>query len=243
MSKILLLSLAILVGCSGEPLKTQADVHPKPIEVSLKADRSQLDDLRKEIPDEKKKENDELAAILDLFTSGGYDQEPNHIREKFDRIVRDKRLRMDREMRKARDEYNKEERKKRADFTHLQKQEHDDFEKKKPRPEDRKDFNSEQESKRQEFYSDERNNRAEFESNMNEKRHDIDDYLHSKSQQFSDELRNYSRDYYNRKTVKDSKAQKKTLHNEKPGVPEANDLDDFKKIPNSPGVHLAPEDQ
>src|SRR5437868_4501401 len=82
---------------------------------SLTADRKELDELRKNIPEAKKKENDELAFMAEFFADPA--KNPSDIRAKFDNLLRKKRDLFQKDMTKEREAYVKEERKRREAIT------------------------------------------------------------------------------------------------------------------------------
>ena len=67
MKHVLMFILVIsFVGCSNASKQSNESMSE---EVSLKADRSEYDQLRKDMPAEVRKENDELAGILQMLRS------------------------------------------------------------------------------------------------------------------------------------------------------------------------------
>lgn len=175
-------------------------------EVSLKADRSEYDQLRKDMPAEVKKENDELAGILQLLRNpqGDYEK-PERIREKFNKIMRDKRSRMDKQLREEREDFSRLEKEQREEFTENQKKEKDDFLDDKPSSEARKRFFDKQQTKRARFYDDSREKRRSFEAQISTRRKDFEDYVREKTNLFNQEYRNYQREYDERMKGEDLK--------------------------------------
>jgi len=97
-----LITLVYLTACQQGTKKTdhKPATTPVPDEVSLRVDRSMLEELRQEVPTEIRRENDELAFIRELMTTG--EQEPGKIRDQFNKAVRDRRLKFDRAAKKRR---------------------------------------------------------------------------------------------------------------------------------------------
>lgn len=264
MIKHLVMALAILVSavictvaCTNKAKKVDATA-PIPMneELSLKADRSQLDELRKEVPGEVKKDNDELAAILGMLNTG-FEQEPNKIRDRFNKAIRDRRQKMDKQLRREREDYTRTEKKSREEYQKKQRAERDDFLRKKRSQEDRRDFFSDQDTKRREFQADQREKRNEFEATVLERRRTFEDYAREKTNFFNGEMRNYSKEYDERRRAKnlqsDMKRKAQRMKEEgrepisgtaAPSEPNAaeDELEQFKKIPQTPGVPLAPTD-
>lgn len=195
MRKILVAFISLVViGCSNAEKRTAETSNSD--EVSLKADRSEFDQLRKDMPAEVRKENDELAAILQLLKNpNGEYERPEKIRERFSKIMRDKRERNDKQFRQEREDYNRLEKDKRAEFTETAKSEKEDFLSDKPSSEKRKRFFDKQEEKRERFYDDVREKRRSFEAEISTRRKNFEDYNREKTNLFNAELRNYQREF------------------------------------------------
>ena len=135
----------------------KGDAAPIPDEVSLREDRSSLEELRKGEPEEIKKQNDELALLLGLMKDGT--EEPSKVRERYNKIVRDKREKMDKRLRKERDAFSKSEKKGRDDFMKAAAKDRSKFMARKRSPEASKDFFDQQENKRKARFDEEREKR------------------------------------------------------------------------------------
>lgn len=194
--KKLLLCLAILSLCACQNSSKKTSYSENDEEVSLKADRSNFDDLRKDMSPEAKKENDELAGILQLLRNpdGNYEA-PEKVRERFNKILRDKRTRQDKQFRTEREDFNRLEKDKREEFTESQKSEREDFLSDKPTSEKRKRFFDKQEEKRSRFYDDARERRRTFEDQISTRRRNFEDYVREKTNLFNQEYRNYQKEY------------------------------------------------
>lgn len=185
-----------------------------PNEVSLKEDRSQFAELRKDIPEEIQKENDELALILNLMSSsgsqvlglnggeGGFsrEKEPSRIRDRFNRVMRKKREASDRLLRKQREEYSAKEKKDRDEFLRGLQNERNDHQKNNDlSKEDRKQFFKDQDGKRKTYFADEKDARKEFESKIRDSRKSFEDYFRERSNEFNQLHREYTKTYFDRK--------------------------------------------
>ena len=130
------------LGCSQiktkerEELSSSEDSPEK--EYSIKADREEIKELRKDIPKDKQDTNDELAFVLNLTRSGKED--PNKVRSRFDAELRKVRNRFRDDQRKTRENYTKEERDRRSDFLKKLNKERDDFKSDKNTREENKEF-------------------------------------------------------------------------------------------------------
>lgn len=172
-------------------------------EYSIKEDRSHLSELRKEIPQETQKKNDELAVVLDLMKE--LKLHPSAIRSRFDRVVRKKRDRFNKKLRRERDAYNKDERKKRDAFLRDLKKKRAEFKKrdiKEKTREARNIFNQDYKEKRDDFFNDAKEKRIERESEWKIQRKEFYDYIKEKRNEFNDEMRSYNKRYYEYKDGK-----------------------------------------
>ncbi len=184
-------------------------------EISLKADRSSLDDLRKEVPEEKRRENDELALILQVMNAK--DKKPHEIREKFSSIMRKKRDEFYRSQRRTREDFTRRERDERDKFGKEQKETSDRFYRHKPSSEERRNFSQDHSSRQQKYYSDSRERRQAFEEEMRSKEKDFSALLSEKNKEFEEHFKEYQK-YYREKM--DLEAAKKTSsQNENSEVP------------------------
>jgi hypothetical protein len=170
-------------------------------EYRIQADRKQLAELRAEVPEEKKKSNDELAVILQLMENGK--KHPSEIRERYNTLVRKKREKFNKDMMRSREKFSSEERKNRESFTKTLQSERERFAKKKSSSSARKDFYDQHDARRKEYFAAEREKRAEYESEVSEKRKSFEDYLREKNNEFSNEHRVYSQAWQQRKKDED----------------------------------------
>lgn len=160
---------------------------------SLQADRKAFDEMRSQVPPDKKRENDELALILGMMAETK--RPPSEIRNQFDSVLRKKRQQFDKDMTKEREIFTKEERKKREAFLKAQQDERSAFTRQKTDRETKNRFYKELDEKRSEFMSVERDRRADFESDVRERRKSFEDYIREKQNEFNQEHRAYTKRY------------------------------------------------
>lgn len=160
-----------------------------PSKYKLQEDRKKFEELRKEVPQQVKEENDEKALLLEL--TGELRNPPDRIREKFDSLKRKKRDLFERDLKSLRKDFTENERKEREVINAELKREKDAFKIKKASPEARKEFFSETEAKRKMRYADLRQKRDDFEADVREKRKDFEDYMRSKQSEFNQEMQIY----------------------------------------------------
>lgn len=168
---------------------------PEPLsaETSLSEDRNELDELRKNIPEEKRRDNDELKEIL--FFTGELKDPPHRVRDRFNQITRRLREKHRKEVSRIRTQFNKDEKSYRDQFYKKLKDERDEFLEKKVTREKRQKFFDEQDSKRREFQSDERDRRHQFTADLKMKEDDFNQSLRDKTNEFNQEYKNYVQRY------------------------------------------------
>jgi hypothetical protein len=241
----------------GQENPDQKDYSKVPEEYSLKEDRSYLDQLRSDTPEDLKKENDELAFIMKMM--GEVRERPDKIRDRFQTEIRKRRERFNKLNQKDREAYNAKEKKDRESFLKELTKKRDDFVKDKPKSDERRDFFNEQDTKRRDYFAAQSDKRREFESQMRERSTDFEAYIREKQADFNQEHRAYSdrfRQYEKDKKTFDEAKEKYEkeqrakgiipgMGNPKPSpAPEASksdfskDLEEFNNIPKTPADKL-----
>lgn len=208
-------------------------------EVSLSEDRKHLDELRKNIPEEIKQENDELAFVLKLFDDKK--RNPTTIQREFNRRVSSVRKKSQRHYRKLRKDFDKEEKAKRKVFLKKAKEKRTKFLDKKPNKEKRDDFFTEERSGRKEFFAEEREKRRDFESETRAKQKEFESQLRDRRKEFDQRMKEF-RDQQRA----DKKTQKEMSLKVKPeqlSDRHQSYLEEFKEIPRNPGEKLQPDNQ
>jgi hypothetical protein len=181
----------------------------------LSADRAELAELRKEIPESTREQNDEIAFVLGLMAKST--KPPSEIRSQFNGIVRKKRDQFDKDIRKEREVFTSGERKKRDSFLKALNEERAEALKAKPSRERRAEILKDIDQKRAEFFSVERDRRNDFESDVRERRKNFEDYVRAKTNEFNQEVNTYSKNYDRlKKEEQDKKSQKTVPRSEEP---------------------------
>ncbi|MCB0422274.1 MAG: hypothetical protein KDD61_14850 [Bdellovibrionales bacterium] len=161
-------------------------------EISLKEDRSAIEELRKEIPPEVQKENDDLKDIAEI--DGPLKMRPEFYRRKFDNKMRKERADHRKEVRKSRENKSKDQRKAREEFKKQSEKEKVEFKKQENLTRElQKEFYREQDLKRKEFYDKQRDDRKEFDAQLREKSRNFDSYYREKKKEFDQQYRIYKR--------------------------------------------------
>ncbi len=202
-SSVIWAGLALGIGaCYTSPGNN--DYESKSNEVSLSEDRSKLDELRKEMPSEKKKENDELALLLNSLNPGASEIPlPSYeISSRFHRIMQKKREEFQRGLKTERDEFGRTEKSLREKFLQTQKSERDGFNKSKKNSDERRSFTESQAQKRDAFFADNREKRMSFEEQMRTKQKDFEFTTRTKSSEFNQLLKAYNDNIKERAKIK-----------------------------------------
>lgn len=221
-------------------------------EVSLAADRQELDQLRKDLPDDVKKQNDELALVLSFLKDG--DEDPNKLRDRFQAALRKKRETVDKAQRRRREDFTRAEREARENFNANQKAEREDFLSGKRDSAARKKFFETQDEKRRRFYADSQERRKDFEAQVNEERRDFESLVREKTNFFTQEWRGYRERWTERKRLLEEKKRREASAASKARAqaqeasssqgsadssrPAPTRLDEWERIPSGPATPL-----
>lgn len=199
-------------------------------EMSLKADREQIAELRKDIPDAKQRQNDELALYLNLMKQGT--EQPNIVRDRFQTLVQKRRTSYRDKVTRLRDDFRKEETRRREDFLKAQKDKRDAQIKKKQTSAENRRFFGDQDKESQRFFADERDRRKNFEAELTAQSKDFESYMRERNNEFNEQFRLYSKQFSEK--PKDKKA---VTGDTGPGNPSGSGtqgFDKLKEVPASP---------
>lgn len=188
------------VGCSSSSPKEDRPLVDE--KYSLTADRKAMNDLRNQIPSEKKKENDELAFVLGLMSE--VKKPPSEIRSFFDQALKKKRDLFSKDVKAEREEFTKNERKEREKFLKELSETRQAYQRGKHSHGERSEFYRDLDARRSEYFSRERDRRNDFESNITERRKNFDDYTREKTHEFNQDHRAYVKRYEEWKKNKES---------------------------------------
>ncbi len=230
---LILVALSTLVSCAllRPSAKSQREQDRQQIqaelsqEASLAEDREKLADLRREIPAEKQKENDELALQLKLM--GQSTEQPHLLRQKFQFLVQKRRTAFRQKTQKLRDEFRTQETRRREDFFAAQKSKRDIFFRRKRDSKQNREFFAGQEKERQRFATEERERRMNFESELSAESKDFNSYMRERQNEFNEQFRLYSKKFSER--PKASKAV-------------TGEINEFKRLQEVPATPLGTED-
>jgi hypothetical protein len=196
-------------------LEDRVAVAPK---YSLSADRKAFEDVRAQVPQIQKAQNDELAFVLGLLSETK--NSPSEIRSRFDVVVRKKREVFDKDLRKEREGFNKEERLKRDQFLKSQRESRRAFSARRTSPAERDAFFSDIDENRKNFFANQKEKRDDFESDLRERRKSFEDYIRERTNFFNQELRAYSKRFEEAKKLEN----KKQIQSQQIRDDEVNDL-------------------
>lgn len=181
-------------------------------EVSLKADRDRLDELRKEIPQAKQDENDELAFYLQQTAE--LKEHPSRIRERYQNIVQKKRSTFRTKMDNLRNEYRKLETARRDEFLKKQRSEREKFKGKKAKQDVAKDFYRTLDRARLDFHSQVADRRKDFEQELSARQKDFNAAMKERYDAFNEQMRVYD------KRFREKEKDKAAAPAEEPKLPE-----------------------
>jgi hypothetical protein len=165
--------------------------------LSLSEDRAHLSELRKDIPADVKKENDDLSFLLNLFADEKRSTES--IRQDFTQTIRKRRELIDKSLKREREAFDRSERKNRDEFLNAQTRERTQFKEKKSTREESRDFYKEIEQKRTDYFVAEREQRNDFESDVRQRRKEFEDFVREKQNWFNQEMRAFTQKQIDRK--------------------------------------------
>ncbi len=202
-----------LLSCSHPDAGRGAKAEEVDQEVSLKKDREELADLRKDIPEEIKKSNDRLAEVLKRWKQ--VKMPPEDLRSKFDDEVRKSRNEMEKKWKRKREDFDRAIADKRRLFQEKQKDERESFYSSKPKSEARTRFSSDQSLERDRFNSDLRDERDQFEDIIKQQRKDFEDDMANRRTEFRQEYPEYQKIYKEMKDAEE-KTKEESKNNPKP---------------------------
>jgi len=221
--KALLIIPMLLVGCA-----TSKSDNPRKIseqrqlvrdqltsEISLKEDRHQLDDLRKEIPKEKKEANDELAFSLNQTSE--LKEEPSKIRQRYQNVMEKRRRRFNDKVTKLRRQYQTDETARRDKFFKDQNKARDNYRAENHSASDSHEYYNQLDKDRLEFFAREREKRADFDDEIHQQTHDFNEYMKMKYDEFIEQMRIYTQRY---DQMKKEKGNAKSSGDANPKLPE-----------------------
>lgn len=185
---IVLLFSPVVFGLEGADEKPIVDDKYR-----LSKDREELSKLRQQIPEEKRKENDEVAFTLSLMSE--LRLRPAEVRERFNTAMRKKRELFNKDMQKYREDFTRAEKSERSKFSKDLENERKEIRGKKLSSEERKEINDKLESKRRNFYGEQKDKREQFEADIRTQRKNFEDYSREKNNDFTQEHRAYSKRY------------------------------------------------
>ncbi len=166
--------------------KSRVDAPLVDEQYSLKEDRAHFEELRKNVPPEQRRENDELATMESFFSD--LKKNSSDVRARFQKLLTKKRDLFNKDMTKKRESFVKNERKTREEFIKNIEQERKAYgEDKKQSREQRKSFFDQIDLKRKDFFASQKEKRDEFEADMRDSRKNFEDYIKEKTNSFNQE--------------------------------------------------------
>lgn len=198
-SKIATLVGALIIGLTGpagaEP-NSQRSSQSNP-EMSIAKDRQELESLRKDIPAEKRQQNDERAFMEEFFVESG--KSPGEIRQKFQKSTTKKRQQFQKSLADERKAFSARQKKERDEFMKAAKAHREDYLKSRRSQEDKKQFLGEQDLARKEFLVKQKEERENFEADVKSRRSDFEDNFRSLQSEFNQRHRDYTKNFDEKK--------------------------------------------
>lgn len=190
-SLFLVLGMALIIGCASQEKKDDAPLVDE--KYSLKKDREAFEQLRKDIPEDVRRDNDEKAFMAEL--TADLSRHPSEVRSQFSRIINKKRELFGKDMNRTREKFNEELKKTREEFSRQQSKARSNFSGAKKSSQERTDFYNRLDAERREFNSEQQSKRDDFEADMRERRKNFDDYMRAKTDEFNQLHRDYTKRY------------------------------------------------
>jgi len=185
---ILSIYLVLLVGCASSTTENSAVDRPLvESDYLLKQDREEFDQLRSDVPEDIKLENDEKAYMDRLFTDPL--KKPSVIKERFNRFLSQKRDKFQKDQKLKRENFVKNERKQREEFVRELAKERENFKQQKVDKQKTKEFFDELDLKRKDFFSEQKEKRELFEAQIRDDRNNFSDYSKEKQSEFNNRLK------------------------------------------------------
>ncbi|MEQ1663774.1 MAG: hypothetical protein ABL927_00190 [Bdellovibrionales bacterium] len=212
----LMMFIASLLACANTSQRgdsSQVSNVEDSKEQSLVEDQKSIEELRKNIPAQKRVENDQLKEILSLM--GEVKEPPAQIREKFDRVRRRMRDQFQRSGKLEREKFSRDSKKNRElFFAQLKDKRQKILDQKKAHKidsEKAKDEFEEIEVLRKNFTSEDREKSDDFNTNLRQKSDDFNQDMRDRTNSFNQEYRVYTNRYNEHmKALKELKDHEKT---------------------------------
>jgi hypothetical protein len=246
----------LITGCATESMRSSEPKEEEAAEVSLKEDQLSIQELReRNVPEDRRRENDELKEILLL--TGALGPNPNRVRSRWRSAMRKKREVQRKAQKRQRDEFTKRERKARDSFLADQKKKRETF-RDKSKHMDRegvREFYKELDVQRKDFFASQREQRKEFESKLRQENKDFHYNMRERDKEFNEAYRDYYKRFQEKKRedrLEKQRKRREALRSKRSGrktvqrnyTPEEKALmEEFDKMEQIPGSRLAPDDE
>lgn len=185
-----LATVLFLFGCSSSPVEeTRVDAPLVEGQYKLAADREAFADLRKQVPEETKIQNDESAFLEQLMADPS--RPPARVREMFHAELSKKRSQFNKDLERRRTDFVRQERSDREAFQKQQEGARKDLRDQKMDLEIRRKAFADLEQKRKDFYQSQRERRDGFEADQRDRRKNFEDYHRQISADFNQAFKNF----------------------------------------------------
>lgn len=185
-----LLALSVS-GCSSQPVQeSRVDAPLVQEKYRLSADREAFDQIRSQIPDEQRRQNDEKSFLEQLMADPS--KTPSRVREEFQKTLTRRRAEFNKDMERRRTDFVRKERGEREDFTRSQSSRRQEIKSQKLGPEERRRAYDDLEKTRQDFYENQRERRSQFEADRRDDRQNFEDYVREVTADFNQRHRDFT---------------------------------------------------
>lgn len=189
---ILISSVLLSISCANrsiteEPMPSQRVREELSKEVRLSDDNKELNSLRSSLPEQKRKDNDELAEYLTKLQLA--ERDPDKARTEFTQLIQSRREKFRDKMNKLRESYSTEERKRREDFNASQNKKREEIRRRNLKSKDSLQAYTQISEEQKDFYAREKLRRKDFESEMQIQLKDFDFMVRERQQAFNEQLR------------------------------------------------------
>ena len=156
-------------------------------EIRLSDDSKELSSLRRDLPEQKRQDNDDLAEYLRKLQLA--ERDPDKARSEFNQLLQSRREKFRNALTKIRESYSADERKKREEFNAGQNKKRETIRKRNLKPKDSQEAYYQLSEEQKEFYANERLRRKDFEAEIQTQMKDFDFMIRERQQAFNEQLR------------------------------------------------------
>lgn len=201
-SLTLVIFSSFAISCASkpsEPMPSESVRSQLQKEIRLSDDNQQISELRKSLPEQKRRDNDDLAEYLKKIELAQKD--PDRARNEWSQLIQKRREKFRDATNKLRETYSADERKRREDFTKEQNKKKDELRNRKLKPQASQEAFAKLGEEQREYFNNERLRRKDFEAEVQVQMKDFEHMVRERQQAFNEQLRAYKKKESNSETV------------------------------------------